>query len=271
METTSHLLESNLPSEVFIGKTRKVCCIAKLSFDKGFINWTIDGQAKAAVPLNNDKVLYFDSFFGFVDYVDEINSVCQAWVHAQQTMARIDLLADLFKAYFPWSKFVLGCNSVEQPKSPTLKYSEFGSESFVRYLRQILPVQSLVTTMESGLTSMRYFLHQFLDKTAIGSHPTINLTPQELLSHPEFDMEKLDAAVKLFYHRYVNEWMAKLRLVCQPTDKNDVPTAILIADRCNLSALAVHRYLVHVETMSTPEKQKELVREARVARYQMKP
>lgn len=257
METTRALLLQHLSSQAFIGKTKQHCYIAKLTFEQGFVEWSIETQVPAPFPNapNANTALYFDSFFGFTDYVEAINAICQRWMQAHFAIERINLLADLFKEYFPWSKFVLGCNVTLE--LPNLAYADFGSDSFVRYLQQILAIDGSVATVQRGITSMTYFLNQ--------------LGLREVLTTKDLDIEKLDAAAKGFYRDYVNEWVPKLRLLCQPSDKNDVPTAILIAERCGISALAVHRYLIHIETMSTPEQQKQMARDARLARYDNKP
>lgn len=258
MEITRRLLTEHLLSQAFIGKSKQHCYAVKLTFEQGFVEWSIENQVPAPFPADASKlspaVLYFDSFFGFTDYVEAINAICHRWLQVNFAVERINLLADLFKEYFPWSKFVLGCNVALE--LPNLAYADFGSDSFVRYLQQVLAVDTSIATIQRGITSMTYFLNQ--------------LGVREILTTVDFDLEKLDLAVKGFYHQYVNEWVPKLRLVCQATDKNDVPTAILIAERCGISALAVHRYLIHVETMSTPEQQKQIARDARVARYESK-
>lgn len=257
MEITTSLLTQHLSTRAFIGKTKQHCYVAQLSFVNGVVEWMIDGNHQLPYSnLSTDRTtsLYFDSFFGFTDYMEAINTICRQWLTVNLVIERINLLADLFKSYFPWHKFVLGCNAkLDMPK---LAYADFGSDSFVRYLSQILSVESAMLEVQSGTKSMLYFLNQ------------LNLG--DCLREPELDMDKIDAAVKEFYRKYVNEWVTKLKSICQPTDKNDIPTAILIAERCGLPSLAVNRYLNVCETLSTPEQRQQIVRDTRVARYQSK-
>lgn len=246
MDVPKAILSKYLPASVFIGKTRKSCHLAKLSFDGGFITWNMNSQIYIAIPDNDEKtLLYFSSFFGFTDYVESINTICQFWLHYQFKLTRINLLADLFKEYFPWSTFVLGCQVPKAAEAQTLTYGEFGPESFVRYLRQALPVQHLTPIVQAAEKSMMYFLRELLVKTGFNMDPTINISIGHVMEDQELPLEKLDLAVKAFYREYVNTWLPKLKLCCQKSDQHDIPTAMAIADRCGLSVLAVHRYLAH--------------------------
>jgi len=259
METTRDLLKLNLPTRFYVGKVPTKCYVMELSFDQGYVEWWTRGSTMTAVPVDN-PVKYLDSFFAFTDYIEAINNICLHWIKHVRTIDKVNALAEKIKEYFPWCKFSLGCDLRTLPvvTESDFKRRDFASDSFVRYLEQVLPVKRLGEIADAGEKSMKYIFKQL---------PVVDGKVVDL----DVTFIVLDEVVKSFYEKYVNDWVPKLKISCQASDKNDIATAVLLGERLNIPSLAVHRYLVHRDNMADPNRRQDALREARVAQFNTKP
>jgi hypothetical protein len=254
MEVIRDLLREHLPKRIYVGKSKDRCYSMELSFEQGYVEWRTHGATLTSLPKDSSET-YFDSFFGFTDYMESINAICYSCIQSMRTIERVNKLAILLKKYFPWCQFAMGCEAVLPITGITeIEHKRLAAQSFVRYLQQIIPIKRLEDIASDGSKSMKYLLRQL--STGDGRICDLDTTDVDL-----------DGAVKLFYEKYVNEWAPKLKTRCQVTDKNDIGTAMLIGAKCSIPSLAVHRYLVHRDNMADRKRQQEHVRNVMVTAH----
>jgi hypothetical protein len=248
MEIVRSILAGNVASKAFLGKTPKECQTVDLAFSDGIIHWTMIGHAPVAFQSSPTEPApkFFDSFFSFYDFVNEINAICSDFVTASKSVEKLNQIAVMVKSAYPSMKFVLGCEIVVDIKE------DFKSGSFVRYLQQVLVLDwQTISKAEKGLN---YFL----------INTGLMLPTESILT---LELESLSKRMVDFDYKLKEHWTPLLAQHVQPQDENTVLGAMKLGDRCRVPQLAAHLYLQEKEKREDPEYQKKIMLESRLAKY----
>lgn len=250
MEVVRSILAAHIAPQAFLGRSRKECQIIDLSFQEGFITWTMVGHAPVVMPstITQPAIKFFDSFFAFYDYVNEINAVCRKFSLAYCSSERINQIAAMIKSAYPSCKFVLGC-------PVQIKVGTFTCESLVRYLKQNLVFDE--PAFKKAELGMNHFL----------SNNGFMLSTETLLT---LDVDLLNSRFVEFDRKQREDWNETLTRNCQPQDENTVWGAMQLGDRCRIPQLAAHLYLQEREKRNDPDYQRKIMLEARMAKYDSK-
>ncbi len=248
MEIVRSILAANIATKAFLGKTPNECQVIDLTFDEGSIHWIMVGHkpVQFVTTKTEPKPKFFDSFFAFYDFVNEINAICSKFITTCNAAEKLNQLSTVVKSAYPTMKFVLGCEF-------NIKVNiEFTSGSFVRYLQQVLVLDwETLCKAERGL-------NHFLSNTGF-------MLPHESIITLEF--ETLKKRMIEFDYKCKEHWTPLLAQHVQTQDENSVIGAMRLGDRCRIPQLAAHLFLQEKEKRADPEYQRKIMLESRLAKY----
>ena len=242
METASNYLLQNLKEFIFIGRTKKECQLVSLSFEKGYITWNM--QSSELIEVFGADYKYFDSFFGFLDWIEDINKICKNFVEKCNVVEKLNKIVDMVNTKFTWYKFM----SKYDTDVKVLSDSSFKSKSFKLYLGQLLKVDDVAISQWVKKCS------SFLSDTRL----LITETPSSI------DFSFIDIRLNIFEQHYNNEWCDLLNQHYQVQDKFDMYGAIKLGSRINVPYAAAYRFLKEKEHEKDPQYRNQKMLEARM-------